>query len=65
MTNSEAAGVVVSLVAFLFCFAFGMWIIGNDSGIESKERQAIKAGVAEYRLDENFERQFHWKTNKP
>jgi hypothetical protein len=62
MTNSVE---VVVLLAFLFLLAVGIWTIGNDMGIESMELKAIKAGVAEYRLDENFERQFHWKTNKP
>jgi hypothetical protein len=35
-----------------------------QESIRSKELDAIRAGVAEYYLDSNFDRQFRWKTNR-
>jgi hypothetical protein len=52
-------------IIMLCIYTWATWKGGIAAGMEDMEIEAVKAGVAEYRLDENFERQFHWKTNKP
>jgi hypothetical protein len=57
--------IAVPIAILVVVLVFLVYGLGKTEGELAMELEAIKAGVAEYRLDENFERQFHWKTNKP
>jgi hypothetical protein len=61
MSESEK---ILLLLAIIAWSAFLAWIshdIGTDDGIEESEAEAVKAGVGEYYLDSDNERQFRWK----
>jgi hypothetical protein len=49
-------GVFVSVVC-------AFYLLGSAVTKGRMEKSAIQAGVAEYKLDANFQRQFYWKTN--
>jgi hypothetical protein len=56
---------VLGFLASLFLLALLAGAGASGCTKTTMERRAINAGVAEYRLDANFERQFYWKTNQP
>lgn len=49
---------------FILLMCAIMFISGCWLGRGMKERDAIEAGVAEYYLDSNHNKQFRWKTQQ-
>lgn len=57
--NDSSVGILALVMLIL-----GLWIglaIGGSGATSDLRTEAIKAGVAEYYLDANHERQFRWK----
>lgn len=57
--NDSSAGILAFVMLIL-----GLWlglVIGGSGATSDLRAEAIKAGVAEYYLDANHERQFRWK----
>lgn len=55
--------IIVSLAAIwsLLFLALKLIELGEEYGREDMESEAVKAGHAEYYLDENSERKWRWK----
>lgn len=53
-------------LAAILSIIFGLigYFVGGSAAEKSTHESAIKAGVAEYYLDQNHERQFRWKESK-
>lgn len=45
--------------------AAGHWFVGKELGIKEHQEEAVKAGHAEFFIDEDHERQFRWLTPEP
>jgi hypothetical protein len=59
----DAFDVIVCLIASFFCAMLG-FVVGVATTSNSGQKEAVKAGVAEYYLDANNERQFRFKEAK-
>lgn len=57
--NDDNAGFMVSAILIIISL-----FAGCHQGMRDQEREAVKNGVGEYYINENYSKEFRWVTNK-
>lgn len=63
MTPEQSVEAYLGLLVFTACVVGFFWW-GHGVGYSAAERDAVRAGVGEFYLDEDGKRQFRWRTKK-
>lgn len=61
-TIDKLSGVILAIAAACILMALGS-ALGKRQARYQMKLEAVKAGCAEFWLDNNYQRQFSWKTN--